>query len=471
MTPVAKAIKSHYRVAVWSRLCLLTFTLTASAASAQWNEQVLYSFQGGTDGAEPLGGMVFDKAGNLYGSTEQGGSSSCAGPLPCGTVFELSPPGKNGEPWIETILYVFRGRMYGDGASPTGGLITDAVGNLYGVTGYDGTGGCTLLGTVVGCGTVYELSPPSQPGGAWAETVLYSFQGGNDGYVPTGDLVFDNVGNLYGATLFGGGKGSNCNSLYGGNCGIIFELSPPKNKGSAWTEKVLHSFAGVESGAVMLGDGAEPNGGLVLDPDGNIYGTTQVGGFNCPHSSFLGCGTVFELAPEAGGAAWAETILHDFYVESSDGGGPLAGLELDEKGNLYGTTSGGGSSSEGTVFELTRPAASGAAWPEKVLYSFTFTNGALPSAPVLIDPRDGDLYVTAAGGGTSRGGTLSRLQTQSGTGWVDTVLYDFVVGSSNAAHPESKLVLHDGTLYSNSLWGGTGQVCNGGCGTVYKVWP
>ena len=127
------------------------------------------------------------------------------------------------------------------------------------------------------------------------------------------------------------------------------------------------------------------------------------------------------------------------------------------------------------MFELTRPAGSGAAWAENILYNFTVTNGALPSGPVLIDPRDGSLYVTAAGGGTSRGGTLSRLQAASVSGsgrttWSDTVLYDFVGGGTNAAHPDSKLVLHSGALYSNSLGGGTGP-CQGGCGTVYKVRP
>src|ERR1700685_506712 len=125
------------------------------------------------------------------------------------------------------------------------------------------------------------MSPPAQPGGAWTETVLYNFQGGNDGYTPTGDLVFDKTGNLYGVTLFGGGKGTNCGDSLYQNCGTVFELSPPQTKGGAWTEKVLYSFAGLEPESIA-GDGSEPNGGLVLDEAGDIYGTTSNGGSNIP---------------------------------------------------------------------------------------------------------------------------------------------------------------------------------------------
>ena len=135
-----------------------------------------------------------------------------------------------------------------DGATPEGGLVIENAGKLYGVTGYGGTGPCLLLGGPVGCGTVYELSPPAQTGDPWTETVLYSFQGGNDGFIAFGDLAFDKVGNLYGATLFGGGKGTTCDSLYGGQCGTVFELSPPQVNDGHWTEKVLHSFAGPAPG-------------------------------------------------------------------------------------------------------------------------------------------------------------------------------------------------------------------------------
>jgi hypothetical protein len=304
---------SQARSYSWSAaLCTLILAL-APSASAQWNEQVLYSFQGLPDGATPVGGMVFDEQGNLYGATSNGGSSSCLGPGQCGTVFELTPPATQGGPWTETVLYVFKGRTYNDGATPEGGLITDAAGNLYGTTAYDGTGSCKLLGSIVGCGTVYELSPPAQPGGAWTETVLYSFQGGDDGYAPLGDLVFDGAGNLYGATKFGGGKGINCNDLYG-YCGTIFELSPAKASVSGeWREKILHSFGGIAAGSAM-GDGAEPNGALVFDRSGNVYGTTYFGGNGAGLCNGgvggTGCGTVFELTPPTtAGGIWTENLI------------------------------------------------------------------------------------------------------------------------------------------------------------------
>jgi hypothetical protein len=173
------------------------------SASAEWKEKVVYSFQGIPDGSAPIGAVVFDKQGNLYGATQDGGSSSCHSANECGTVFQLAPPITKGAPWTETVLYVFKGNASNDGTTPFGGLVIDTMGNLYGTTAYGGTGDCVLLGSKLGCGTVYELSPPAQKGGAWTETVLYSLKGGKDGYFPNGDLVFDSGGNLYGATEFG----------------------------------------------------------------------------------------------------------------------------------------------------------------------------------------------------------------------------------------------------------------------------
>jgi hypothetical protein len=252
--------------------CLLTlFALVlglASTASAEWTEKVLYSFQGGADaGSVPAGGVVFDKQGNLYVATTDGGPPSCA-PIggACGTVYQLSPPAKKGDPWTATLIRMFEGKKSNDASVPTGGLILDGAGNLYGVTGYGGTGDCVLVGVPAGCGTVYELSPPAQKGGAWTETILYSFPSSKQGYLPNGSLVFDSAGNLYGATMFGGGQGTTCDPFYQ-YCGAVFELSPPKTKGGKWTENVLHAFKGGM-------DGANPNGGLVLDNKGAVYGTS-----------------------------------------------------------------------------------------------------------------------------------------------------------------------------------------------------
>ena len=319
-------------------------------ASAEWKEKVLYSFQGAPDGAVPTGGVVFDKAGNLYGATDGGGSSSCDGPGQCGTVYQLTPPTQKGGAWTETVLYIFKGHAHNDGATPEGGLVIDEAGNLYGTTGYGGSGPCLLLGGAVGCGTVYELSPPAKQGDPWTEKVLYSFQGGKDGYVASGDLVFDKAGNLYGATLFGGGEGTTCDVFYGGQCGTVFKLSPPKTKSGKWTEKVLHGFAGGIAGT-KDGDGALPNGGLVLDSNGAIYGTTYYGGNasgDCDGGTEgIGCGTAFKLDPpvEKGGT-WTERMLRRFDV--TDGANPAAGMTFDSKGNLYGVT-------RGTLFRLAPP--------------------------------------------------------------------------------------------------------------------
>jgi hypothetical protein len=211
--------------------------------------------------------VVFDKQGNLYVATTDGGPPSCA-PIggACGTVYELSPPAKEGDPWTATLIRMFEGKKSNDASVPTGGLILDGAGNLYGVTGYGGTGDCVLVGVPAGCGTVYELSPPAQKGGAWTETILYSFPSSKQGYLPNGGLIFDSEGNLYGATMFGGGQGTACDPFYQ-YCGAVFKLSPPKTKGGKWAEHVLHSFAGGT-------DGANPKGSLVLDNKGAIYGTT-----------------------------------------------------------------------------------------------------------------------------------------------------------------------------------------------------
>ena len=445
---------------------LVVVCCLASAASAEWKEKVLYSFQGVPDGAIPTGAVVFDKAGNLYGATQDGGSSSCDGPGQCGTMFQLAPPTQKGGKWTETVLYVFKGHASNDGATPEGGLVIDQAGNLYGTTGYGGSGPCTLLGGAVGCGTVYELSPPAKKGDPWTETVLYSLQGGKDGYVATGDLVSDKAGNLYGATLLGGGKGTTCDSLYGGQCGTVFKLSPPKQKGGKWTEKVLHRFAGGTDGAV-------PNGGLVFDSKGAAsYGTTQFGGYAGGECGVVGCGTVFRLSPPAKkGGPWIEVVLRRFKLGKSGAAEPAAGVIFDGQGNLFSTTVGGGNSGSGTVFQLARD--SEGKWVERVLYRFRDgKDGANPFGS-LVFGANGDLYGTASGGGTVGGGTIFQLRAAKGDSWVFSSVYEFGV-PPDGDYPGGTLVLDkSGTLFGVTLGGGhTGGNCgNYGCGTVFMLNP
>lgn len=249
-----------------------------------------------------------------------------------------------------------------DGADPVGGVIFDEAGNLYGTTAYGGIGNCVLIGIRVGCGTVYELSPPAQKGGPWTETVLYSFPTAKQGYFPWGDLMFDAAGNLYGATQFGGGHGTTCDTYYQ-YCGAVFELSPPKMKGGKWREKVLHGFAGSP-------DGAAPNGDLVLDSKGAVYGTTYLGGkSSCTEVNQHGCGIAFRLMPPAKkGGAWTEMVLHRFQGNTSDGANPKAGLRFDTAGNLYGTTVECGPLRAGTVFSLS-PSSKGNRGGLKLCYT------------------------------------------------------------------------------------------------------
>jgi uncharacterized repeat protein (TIGR03803 family) len=272
-----------------------------------WTEEVLHNFDGNAkDGYGPYSSLIFDAAGNLYGTTEQGGEYGR------GTAFELKP--KSGGGWTEKGLHSFGG-VDTDGVNPYSNLIFDASGNLYGTTEQ---GGETYDGVV------FELSPGG--GGEWSETILYSFtDSSNGGLLPYSGVVFDGAGNLYGTTLGGGAN----------SAGTVFELSP--GAGGVWTQTVLYSFN--DNGQ----DGYTPYGGVIFDGSGNLYGTTSDGG---PENA----GVVFKLRPTAGGS-WTETLLLPF--NGLDGRGPCAGLIFDGSGNLYGTTSAGGVRESGVVFEIT----------------------------------------------------------------------------------------------------------------------
>jgi uncharacterized repeat protein (TIGR03803 family) len=271
---------------------------------------LLYSSAGGTDGFPPLG-MTLDPAGNLYGTTLLGGGSCPIGSSGCGTIFELDPTGK------KSVLYSFTGGM--DGAEPYASVIRDVAGNLYGTTHYEGDPSCF---EGVGCGTVFKLDTSG------TLTVMKIFTGGADGQFPgTGSLVMDTEGNVYGATLSGGGS-SNCS--YG--CGVVFKLAP-KPDGS-WAYTTIHSFTNHPA--------AGPPGGMVFDSFGNLYGTSGGG----PG------GVVFKLSPQAGGR-WTFSVLHEFGGKPALN--PTDGLVIDKAGNLYGTTQdcGGGTNCYGVVFKIT----------------------------------------------------------------------------------------------------------------------
>jgi len=297
------------------------------------SEQVLHSFpRTAGDGAYPYAGVVLDGSGNLYGTTELAGDLACNGGNGCGTVFKVDTSNH------ETVLHRFTG-TWGDGRTLySEGVVLDGKGNLYGAT--SGGGDYTNCQSF-GCGTVFKINTTYTGTTLMAlnETVLYRFTGtGGDGLEPVASLVQDANGNLYGTTTWGG--------LY--DHGTVFMVNPTTH-----TEAVLYSFQG---GA----DGRWPQSSLVWDGNGNLYGTTYLGGNLACHPGY-GCGTVFELSPEVQGSCpsgsnpgngWCETALYSFNG-TPDGAFPVSSLVLDGNGNLYGTTSGGGTYGNGTVFKLT----------------------------------------------------------------------------------------------------------------------
>jgi uncharacterized repeat protein (TIGR03803 family) len=349
----------------------MVFELTPTATG--WNKTVLYSFNpNGIDGFGATGGLVFDASGNLFGTTEFGGTGDCTNGFGCGTVFELSPSA-NGH-WTETIVHDFQGY---DGWEVHAGLIVDGAGNFYGTTANGGT---------YGQGTAFELS---RAGGSWTVTTLHQFTGGYDGGVPFSGLRLDAAGNLYGMTYEGGGKSAGCR--YG--CGTVYELH--RFKGGNWSEKVLHSFS--QNGA----DGRYPNGGLIFDGSGNLYGVAGAGGGK------PGYGIVFELTPATDGS-WTESVLHNFNDQQPDGIGPSGNLLFDSSGNLYGVTIAGGTHSHGTAFELS-PAAGGS-WTETTLHNFSNNDGDgyNPVSGLMLD-SSGNLYGTTGSGGYYGQGSVYEI--------------------------------------------------------------
>ena len=374
----------------------LALLIPTAGAHAQRSETVLYSFTGQADGSNPFSGLIEDKAGNFYGTTVEGGTAGV------GAVYKLAPNG------TETVLASLTAA---DGTYPEGGVIMDKKGNFYGTTSSGGASGF---------GTVYEVAPNG------TVTVLHSFSGHPDGNGPGAGLIMDKKGKLYGTTVFGGAT----------NEGAVFEIA------TDGTEKVRYSF--------NVTDGAFPAGGLTTDASGNFYGTTQQGGSTACGGA--GCGEVFKLVTSS--KPWTVTVLHAFtgadgvFPEDSlvidpsgnlygtteadgaggngtvfkvtsagvatvlwaftgaDGAQPYAGVIIDKKGNIFGTTMLGGANNYGTVYEVT------ATGKEKVLYSFNSdtngTDGFEPYAGVIED-KSGNLYGTTYGGGADAAGAVFKI--------------------------------------------------------------
>lgn len=388
----------------------------ASSVAQPAAERVLFPFAGGAYGSNPEAGVIFAKNGNLYGSTVNGGRRNC------GTIFALDASRTYS---VKVDLHVF-GCAPSDGAMPRGNLIVDVSGNLYGVTSRGGT---------FDQGTVFELT--LGPGG-WAESVLYSFAGGDDGSHPNPSLIFDGSGNLYGVTASGGG------TLCGGSgCGTVFSLT---RSAIGWNETILFKFDGT--------DGQAPRS-IVFGPAGNLYGVTY-GGKN-------DFGTVFELTP--GASRWFEKSLYAF-TNSADSAHPWGGIVLDAAGNIYGTTSGirfenCSPPSCGTVFELKRGVGG---WEFDTLYTFGgMPDGNSPAGALTID-GDGNLYGTTLYGGVQDSGTVFELTSSSG-GWTENLLHSFG-GPGDGTHPAAGLLLDKaGYLFGTTLSGADAL------GSVFEIKP
>jgi hypothetical protein len=443
-------------MAIFVFICMLLLPGGASTAATKYN--VIYTFQGGSDGSTPDAPLIADPNGNLYGSTSQGGnvskSSNCY-PLGCGTVFELTT---KGGVWKKAILYSFN---LTNGSSPAlSPLVFDKSGNLFGTTLSGGSGNY---------GVVFELMPPKNKGGQWTEKSIYNFTGRKDGAVPNG-VIFDSAGNLFGSTQSGGQYGQQ-------GAGTVFELT---QKGGVWSETTLYSFQ-------MIGDGN--NAGLVVfDSHGNLFGTTRGIDVSCNPKDPVQCGGVFELeAPSQQGGAWTYKQIHSFQGYNDGSFPSFGGLIFDSTGNLYGMTVGTGGTgnipnenAEGTIFKLEPPAQQGDPWKETLLHSFPRPGGIDGSGPqggVIFDPS-GNLYgTTLYGAGNGKvcayrgcGSAFQLSPPTKGDAWKETQLHAFVAGNDGSG-PSSALLFQKKMLFGVTAFGGNTGCEGSGCGTIFEVGP
>jgi uncharacterized repeat protein (TIGR03803 family) len=365
-------------------MCALALLGLIPARAQTATEVVLYNFGGGTDGDQPVGGVISDQDGNLYGTTYYGGTHGN------GVVYKLDTTGQY------TKLHNFMGGP--GGGNPFAGVVRDPAGNLYGTT---------LYGGPASAGVVYKVDAAGQ------YSVLHGFTRGTDGGLPYAGLTLDPAGNLYGTASSGGIINSTCIS----GCGVVFTVD------ATGRFRVLHSFTGA--------DGDDPHAGVILDPAGNIYGTTYDGGAS-------GGGVVYELNP-----AGQVTVLYNF-TGGADGGQPSAGVIHDSDGVLFGTTFGGGASSYGTVYRLDT------AGKETVLHSFPGGGqGRQPAAGVIQDPV-GNLYGTTPRAGAAGCGVVYKLDPPADY----TVLYSFKCGS-DGRQPDAGVIRDSaGNLYGTTIAGG-----------------
>jgi uncharacterized repeat protein (TIGR03803 family) len=409
-----------YRMAYLNRLlggaALLAVVISGTDARAQSSILITLLSFATSNGAYPFGGLVYGSSGSLYGATFGGGKYGY------GDVYSLTPAAAGG--WTKSILFHFSDPD-STGSNPYGTLMADSSGALYGTTAHGGT---------YGLGTAFTLSTGGQ-GGAWVETVLYSFGSTeDDGINPYGGLVMDAQGVLYGTTVSGGTAGS----------GTVYSLT---QTGGAWVESVLYNFTGGSE------DAANPYAGLTLGPDGTLYGTAPYGG---PSSS----GAVYALTPQTGGG-WAESVLCAF-PGGSGGANPYGGVMIGSDGGLYGSTTNGGKTSGGTVYECSQPQPG--QWISTVLYN---PPSSAVSYGVLVSDTSGALYGTTAGahGNAANDGTVFKLTPPATAGqlWTESTLHAFPGLPGNG--PRSGVIWGpNGALYGTTVGIGARNV-----GSVFQL--
>lgn len=409
--PGASIYRSWKPVSVLVTMLLTLMPILLTPVQAQ-TFHVIHAFSGPADGANPTAGVTMDAAGNLYGTTRDGG------PYGYGTVFKLAHRGSN---WVLSRLYAFATDP--DGEFPWGGITVGPDGSLFGTTeqgGYD-------------YGSVFVIRPPARVppsiSSPWQETLIHKFYvQGDEGTNPHyGYVAFDHLGSLYGTNAYGGAHGG----------GTVYQLTPGSD---GWTESVIFSFS--------LTEGYFPEDGVLLDQSGNIYGTTIYGGD-------YGVGVAYELVPAEGGWQWKTLYA---FQGGDDGAQPYGGLIIDTEGNLYGTTITGGSGGGGTVFELSPTQGS---WTYKLLHSFNGSTG--PQASLSMDAA-GSLYGTTYLGGAYGWGSVFKLAPVNGS-WTYSTLHDFA--DSDGGKPLCNVTVDSqgnlyGTTEANGPYGG---------GVVWEITP
>ncbi|MBV9571361.1 MAG: hypothetical protein JO056_08980 [Alphaproteobacteria bacterium] len=394
----------------------LLATSSLIAASHAATVKVIYSFQGGADGEYTDTDVVRDAAGNLYGSSVQGGTHAS------GTVWQLHPNGDG--TWTHTVLYNFTGGA--DGAEPYKGVTLDAAGNLYGTAVTGGGGVCEG-----GCGVAYKLTKDS--GGSFTQSVIHQFQGTDDGQGPGARLTVDDSGNVYGMAPIGGVNGM----------GTIYQMTPAQH--GKYKFKVLYAFNGA--------DGIGGSAGALVLRSGDLYGAATAGGAN-------GSGSIYRLKQNKMGR-WKFAVLYSF-KEEPDGGFPYGGLTFDALGNIYGTTYYAGENDVGCVWQLSPHKGR---WKEQVLYSFQGgADGAASIANVNFDSA-GNLYGTTSEGGAAGTGVIFKLKPGA-HGWKESVVHSFA-GPPDGAFAYNGMVNGESdTFYGATVHGGSDNE-----GAIYEFKP